>query len=997
MPLDTIEFEPLAIEVPSQESRPFVFTNKQSAFFYGFTGSTFQDGHQGFYVRSQKYLADFSIAIDGQIIARKSAAQIKAYPDHISRIFNRDVVENLYFLENINCLVVEYSAPELHSYDFTPLFDGNFNPEAWEENWLKNQDLLLLTPKDKNSTAGFSHCIGICIDCSANYKSDARILMHYDLPARQIGVFRVAKDFFRIYILVAESESEIRNLAAQMPQSFETYVNARRQRMVKLLGDCHFETNLPDLNKAFRWALLSLDQLVMKQPVFNKKMTGIFAGLPWFCNYWGRDTFISLPGATLVTAQLQSAKEILLSFAQFQSTNPDSPDYGRIPNQITTDKIIYNTADATPWFVRELWEYYLYSGDFEILKNLFPVVKRAIDGTLKYHIDDNYFLTHGEAETWMDAQGPNGAWSPRGNRAVEIQALWFQQLLASANIADLVGESNMADEWRHIAKRLQQNFQRKFWNDKRMALFDHLDANDVPDTKIRPNQIFAMTIPEQPLINVERELMVAKDVVTKLTYPYGVASLWQHDTDFHPYHLYPPFYPKDAAYHNGTVWLWLTGPVVSSLMKYGYEDLAFELLHSETTQCLQLGAIGTLSELLNALPSEGQSVPTPSGTVTQAWSIGEYLRNIYQDLIGIKPDVPHQKIILEPHLPNAINSLACRIPLLQENLHLLLQRESQSYHISLNYLEGNRNWTVEIHFATAPGEKIIFNFPIQIGQERKVRIELTDPINLTIDDTPVGFRLERLQIPRELFNYISFAVPQLNKNLKCLRDVPYPRLSGRQIAAWNDHATKLIDKTGAEKDDRGANNRYTYPTSSLYQDGILDLTKFQMFEDQENFYFRLNFRNLVQPGWHPEYGFQLTFVAIAIDKQNGKTGEQEIPRNANYRLPNNMKYQRIIFVGGGLQIEDDQHQILAVYHPQPNDKPLGNIEKKEISFAIPRKFIGDFQKHWRLAILVGGQDDHGAGGIGEFRDVVQIGSEWQGGGGDFLTGNSNVYDALIIK
>ncbi|MDZ7264664.1 MAG: GH116 family glycosyl hydrolase [candidate division KSB1 bacterium] len=718
---------------------------------------------------SRKYLADYSMVIDGQHIEKKAASQIKIYPDHLLRTFLKDVVEHLYFLEDINCLILEYAASELHSYEFTPLFDDNFNPEAWEIRWQKNQDLLILAPKEKNKKEGASNCIGICFDCSVQYKSEQRILKHFDIPARQIGSFRVAKDLFRIFIIVAPNEAEIRNLATLLPQNFEKYLDAKRQRITKLLGDCHFETNLADFNKAFRWALLSMDQLIMKQPAFNKKMTGIFAGLPWFCDYWGRDTFISLPGAALVTAQLEPAKEILLSFAQFQSTNADNSDFGRIPNQITTENVIYNTADATPWFVRELWEYYLYSGDSDILKNLYPVVKRTVDGTLKYHMDQNYFLTHAEAETWMDAQGADGPWSPRGNRAVEIQALWFQQLLAAANIANLVGEDHIADEWRQIARQLQQNFQRKFWNDKRLALYDHLNSSDEPDTKIRPNQILAVTVPEQPILNPERELMVVKEVATKLAYPYGVASLWQHDPDFHPYHVHPPFYPKDAAYHNGTVWLWLSGPVISSFMKYGYEDLAFEMLTSETTQILQWGGVGTLSELLNAVPFPGQSLPAPSGTVTQAWSLAEYLRNIYQDLIGIKPDVPNQKIILEPHLPAMINSLTCRIPLGQANLHLYMQQESQSFNISLNYLEGNHDWTIEIRYSTTPGEKIIFSFPIQMEQEKKVRIELNEPISLTIDDKPAGFRLERLQIPKELFNYISFAIPQIDRNLKCIK------------------------------------------------------------------------------------------------------------------------------------------------------------------------------------------------------------------------------------
>ena len=997
LPIEIPELKNLAIDVVPDQSRPFVFTNKESAFFYGETGKIRSDGHQGLHVMAQKYLDDYIFFVNGNLLDRGKADSIKVYPDHVSRFYRKDIVESIYLLDQVNCLVIEINAPDLHSFDFLPLLPISLDLKKFKSNWNRNQDLFLLIPSEPGAPKTKQLTLGIRFDATAQFNSRTKNLEDDLLPANRIGQFRIAKDRFRIFIAIAKDEQETTRLTDFAMNNFIRLVDEKKKRLIKLLGDCYFETNLPELNKAFRWAVISMDQLIMRQPAAGKSVVGIFAGLPWFNNYWGRDTFISLPGAALVRGNVHEAKEILLSFAQFQNQDPQHQDYGRIPNLITTDNIIYNTADGTPWFIRELWEYYQYSGDKDILGALYPVVKRAIEGALKHRCDRFYFLTHDDAETWMDAQGADGPWSPRGNRAVEIQALWFQQLSVSSKIANVLGKRGDAQNWSQIADELKQNFQRNFWDQKRLALFDHLNSDGSPDHKIRPNQIFAITVPENALIAPEQEFTALKETITQLTYPFGVASLWQHDPDFHPYHILPKFYPKDKAYHNGIVWTWLTGPVVSSLMKYGYSNMAFELLKFQSHQVLHWGAVGTLSELLNAIPEPNRELPEISGTVSQAWSLAEYIRNIYQDLIGIRPDVPQRKITLSPHLPDDIKSLTCCVPVPQSNIHLSMQQDDTQFSMTLEYIEGTSRWDMDVQYQIKPNEKILFRFDLQPADTKVVTIELEPTILVSIDGNQIGYRLEKIPIRDELLTHVSFAVPQLDKNLNYLKPPPYPLLSGPEIKMWNKKAEVLIDKPAPEFDDRGPNKKYFYPTSPHFRDGILDLTRFQLFGDDNNYYFRLQFRDLVQPGWNPEYGFQLTFVAIAIDQGKDETGQKFITRNANLRLPADFAYQKIIFVGGGLQVEDAAGNIVAVHRPEDARYSLGDVQNKEISFAIPKQLLGAYDKKWSFAIATGAQDDHGGGGIGEFRNVGITASDWQGGGGEQETGNCNVYDFFLIN
>lgn len=995
-PIEIPELEHLAIDVAPGQSRTFVYTNKAAAFFYGETGKIRQEGHQGFYVMMQRFLDDYLLSVDGRPLERIDADTIRVYPDHLTRTYRDEIWEDLFLLDHLNCLVIELSSPDLHSFDFTPLLPVSLELDQFESHWHRNEDLLVISPRNSGESTKNQPTIGFQFDGTAQFNPQAKALPDTLLPANLVGQFRIVKDNCRIFFLAADNEEELKQLADHVMNNVVRLVDEKRKRLVKLLGDCHFETNLPDLNKAFRWAVIAMDQLIMRQPGGGKDVVGIFAGLPWFNNYWGRDTFISFPGAVLVRGEYETAKDILLSFAQFQNENSNDSNYGRIPNQVTTDNIIYNTADGTPWFVRELWEYYQYSGDRSILETLYPVVRRAVDGTLKFHTDKYQFLTHQDAETWMDAQGTEGPWSPRGNRAVEIQALWYEQLLASSKIAQVLGKKADVARWQQIANELKGNFQNKFWDNGRLALFDHLNLDDSPDPKIRPNQIFAVTVPASPLLSPEHEFTIMKEVATLLTYSYGVASLWQNDPDFHPFHILPKYYPKDEAYHNGTVWGWLAGPVITSLMKYNYQNLAHDLLMSESNQILNRGAVGTLSELLDAIPSPGKEIPVPSGTVSQAWSLAEFIRNIFQDLIGIRPDVPNRKIVISPHLPDNITSLTCCVPVPNSELHLSMQQDDMKLEIILNYLEDAQPWNIEINYLKSPTEKIIFDYAIKPGETRAVRIEF-EPTTVSINGKQIGYRLERIPIRNELLSYFSFAVPQLDKNLNYLKPPPYPLLSGEQIKTRNKKAEKLIDVDAAKNDDKGPNKKYVYPTSPYFKDGILDLTRFQLLADNTNYYFRLNFRELAQPNWHPEYGFQLTFAGIAIDQGTNQPGAKFIQRNANLQLPRDFVYHRIILVGGGLQIEDAGDNILAAFRPEDVRYPLGDVQEKEISFAIPKSFLGNYDKNWRFIIAVGAQDDHGGGGIGEFRNVGKIASQWQGGGAERESGNCNVYDLFVVK
>lgn len=131
-----------------------------------------------------------------------------------------------------------------------------------------------------------------------------------------------------------------------------------------------------------------------------------------------------------------------------QMKDTTSIHYGRVPNRVTSKTdFIYNTTDGTPWMIREVWEYLNYSGDKDFAREMYPVLQRYIDGVEEHYLDETGLMFHRDPDTWMDAKIDGKIpWSPRGNRANDIQALWFTSLIVVAELAKTLGDRSMAVE-----------------------------------------------------------------------------------------------------------------------------------------------------------------------------------------------------------------------------------------------------------------------------------------------------------------------------------------------------------------------------------------------------------------------------------------------------------------------------------------------------------------------------------------------------------------------
>lgn len=376
---------------------------------------------------------------------------------------------------------------------------------------------------------------------------------------------------------------------------------------------------------------LAADQFIVQR---GENLRTLIAGYHWFSD-WGRDTMIALPGICLVTGLQDAAKKILRTFAQSVSQGmlPNRfPDAGEMPE--------YNTVDATLWFFVAIYEYLRYTNDETFVRDeLMEILKDIIDWHIRgtrynIHVDTDGLLSAGETGvqlTWMDAKVGNWVVTPRQGKAVEINALWYNALMIYNELAARFGRPD-----RHLsplpAERVKTEFLKTFWNDQVGGLYDYVDG-DYRDDAIRPNQIFALSLPF-PLIEGSRAESILRLVENRLYTPVGLRSLSPDDPAYHPQYGGDQLM-RDGAYHEGTVWSWLLGPYVSALLNVrgaGARDQAKAILEAIIPH-LSEACVGTISEIF-----DGDPPYSPRGCVAQAWSVGEILRAYVQEVLGISPE-----------------------------------------------------------------------------------------------------------------------------------------------------------------------------------------------------------------------------------------------------------------------------------------------------------------------------------------------------------------------
>lgn len=352
------------------------------------------------------------------------------------------------------------------------------------------------------------------------------------------------------------------------------------------------------------------------------KKTEIIAGYPWF-GRWGRDTFIALPGLTLSVGDIKSCREVLDTISREMKS-------GLFPNMGNATTSAFNSVDAPLWYFwtiqqlnnktkdkTETWKAYG--------KKMKSILNAYRDGQLPYSIKmhENGLIWAGEkgvALTWMDAVANGKPVTPRIGYQVEINALWYNAIMFTIELAEHNNDSKFVKEWQPIAELVSNSFNEVFWVKEKNYLADYVDNNG-QNIYVRPNQIFAASLPYSPITDeakryvldvVEGELFTTKGLRTLSPKNPNYIGKYEGDQA-----------TRDSAYHQGTAWPWLLGHFIEAHYKIhglATNTIAKKILDSICEDMDKHGVCG-IAEIYDGDPPQ-----QPNGCISQAWSVSEILR-----------------------------------------------------------------------------------------------------------------------------------------------------------------------------------------------------------------------------------------------------------------------------------------------------------------------------------------------------------------------------------
>lgn len=758
-----ILFQTLAIE--SSNSFPFVFGDNVDGYYEGqthcFVGSGRYRHHQGW------YLGGFSSWVDGKLNDKSEANCARLMPYGIEHLFD-DSTDLLCVHNQKRIVSLSVTSDKGRYLGLLPELNLGTNDVTVEY----HNDVLLLCVEPTHCPEGCPSYIAI----SANQPVLLEEVTFDQYPELEDTLFLSPENCHLMvtscqpsqeltaYICFEHDKENALELARQA--AVDNALQLHKIKTYEFLTRNYLWTNDLEYNRALMWARLSSRVFVSHE--FG---TGIWAGLPWFKDCWGRDTFIALSGTSLINGEFSEAKSIIDNFSTMQMQDKQSVNYGRIPNRVTSKtNIIYNTTDGTPWMVREILEYINYSGDLAFASSIYPVVQRFIEGIEANYLDDDGLICHRHPDTWMDAK-INGQlpWSPRGPKANDIQALWYESLNVAQQLAMLNGDKAFENHVSQLALQAKRSFILKFWDEPHLLLADRLEANERADYSLRPNQLMTLTIPQShDLIEPRVGQYIVKNCVDNLLFPWGICSLDQNHPEFHPYHDNRTEYHKDAAYHNGTIWGWNAGFTVSALTQFDQQEFAYQLSKNLACQILYQGHRGTMSENLDAFQNDMERL-VQTGTYAQAWSVSEFARNAQQDYLGFKPELINNQISLTPKIPPQWTDFVAQLPFARENaLRLEFKRDSES-----------AKYVITPKLASA-----YIQLKIELTHEDKVisvKSDLTQPIEIVIEFATGHCRVSPSHItetrsPARIYpalTNLTFATPEWTKSYPALEEHDY--------------------------------------------------------------------------------------------------------------------------------------------------------------------------------------------------------------------------------
>jgi glycogen debranching enzyme len=426
---------------------------------------------------------------------------------------------------------------------------------------------------------------------------------------------------------------------------------------------CHITTSDRRFNSWLARSEADLQMMTLGNPEGDYP----YAGVPWFNTVFGRDGIITAMEC-LWTAPAMS-RSVLGFLAETQATQIDDDNEaepGKILHEMRRGEMAnlkevpfghyYGSVDATPLFVTLAGAYLDRSDDIAFIKTIWPNILAALDWIVKYgDADQDGFVEYRAKSSkglvqqgWKDSHDSvfhrDGTLAEPPIALCEVQAYVFAAMRAAARIATRIGQSDLANKLSSQAERIQEQFERQFWDEDLNCYVLALDGQKKPCRVRTSNAGHCLYC---GIVSPERSRKLANTLLCEgLFCGWGIRTLDSREIRYNP-----------MSYHNGSIWPHDNALVARGLARYGFKREALSIL-SGMFEASTFMDLNRLPELFCGFhrrsPTEGPTL-YPVACSPQAWAAGA-VNLMLEASLGIEIRLKEKVVQLNsPFLPDSLD------------------------------------------------------------------------------------------------------------------------------------------------------------------------------------------------------------------------------------------------------------------------------------------------------------------------------------------------------
>lgn len=203
--------------------------------------------------------------------------------------------------------------------------------------------------------------------------------------------------------------------------------------------------------------------------------------------------------------------------------------------------------------------------------------------------------------------------------------------------------------------------------------------------------------------------------------------------------------------------------------------------------------------------------------------------------------------------------------------------------------------------------------------------------------------------------------------------------------------TMVLEVTDPKGDDYGPGS-YQYPTDSVFQPGVFDLTGFGVGYDDENLVFKFTLHGPVDNPWGSPNGLSVQAFDVYIDQDGPASGARLLLPGRNGALAADYGWDWALWVNGWTPTlyrvgADGEPEVV-----QTDIQVLPDPGQRKVTVKIPWSVLAgapDDCQNWRYAALLMSHDGYGPHSL---REIEAGPSQWQAGGRPEATNYPRIFD-----